>query len=114
MIANVPMMEAGTATKGIKVARGSRRNRNTTSTTSATESSSVRSMSDTDARIVWVWSRPMLMMMAGSILAASCGNAALMASTVLMMFAPGCLKMMSSAAFLPFANPVESTDWTES
>jgi hypothetical protein len=52
MAARVPMMDVGTATSGINVARNSRRNTNTTSTTSATEISKVRSISDTDARIV--------------------------------------------------------------
>jgi hypothetical protein len=53
--------------------------------------SKVRSMSATEARIVWVWSRPMDMMMAGSMLACSCGSA-LIASTVVMILAPGCRK----------------------
>ena len=54
------------------------------------------------------------MMMAGSMLACSCGSAALIASTVVMMLAPGCRKMMSSAALLPLASPSDRTVWTES
>ena len=46
--------------------------------------------------------------------ACSCGSAALIASTVEMMFAPGWRKMMMSAAGLPFMSPSERTVWTES
>ena len=50
--ANVPMIEIGTATLGISVARQLRRNRNTTITTSATAIISVSSVSCSEARIV--------------------------------------------------------------
>ena len=50
------MIETGTATTGISVARHSRRKRKTTSTTSETEMKSVVSTFLTDARIVAVWS----------------------------------------------------------
>ncbi len=53
MAAKVPMMDAGTAIRGISVARNSRRNRKTTRPTRATDRRSVRSMSATEARMVW-------------------------------------------------------------
>ena len=52
MAANVPMIEIGTATLGISVARQLRRNRNTTITTSATATIRVNSVSCSDERIV--------------------------------------------------------------
>ena len=52
--------------------------------------------------------------MVGSMLACSCGSAALIASTVVMMLAPGWRKMMSSAARLPLAMPSDLTVCTES
>src|SRR5208283_5753659 len=52
--ANVPTSDVGTATAGISVARGLRRNTNTTRITSPIEISSVRSTLKTDARIVVV------------------------------------------------------------
>ena len=54
------------------------------------------------------------MTMVGSMLACNCGSAALIASTVVMMLAPGCRKMMSSAARLPLASPSDLTVCTES
>src|ERR1051326_2645994 len=54
---NVPTSDTGTAMLGIDVDRKSRRNTNTTSTTSTTEISSVTSTVCTDARIVVVRSR---------------------------------------------------------
>ena len=51
---------------------------------------------------------------AGLIAAWSRGSAALIASTVEMMFAPGCRKMKIRAAWLPFMSPRDRTVWTES
>ncbi len=55
----------------------------------------VRSTSRTEARMVIVWSRVMFMSMALLIEACNCGSAALMPSTVSMMFAPGWRKMIN-------------------
>ncbi len=52
--------------------------------------------------------------MAGLMAACNCGKAALMPSTVVMMFAPGWRKMISEAAGSPLAKPSERTVWTES
>jgi hypothetical protein len=57
MMAQVPIRDTGTATAGIRVARTLRRKMKTTAMTSTTEMIRVRSMSDTDARIVSVRSR---------------------------------------------------------
>ncbi len=60
-----------------------------TMTTSATVSSSVNSISATDARMVTVRSERMLSVAAGGIDARNSGRIALMLFTALMMFAPG-------------------------
>ena len=62
---------------------------------------SVRSTSNTDARIVCVLSRTICMLIAAGTDALSDGNAAFTRSTVWMMFAPGCRKMTSGMAGLP-------------
>ena len=103
--AQVPMRETGTATAGIRVARTLRRKRKTTSTTSMTEMISVSSMSFTEARIVSVRSRMVTMCSAEGTVACREGRAALTASTVEMMFAPGCRKMSRFTEGLPFKNP---------
>jgi hypothetical protein len=56
----------------------------------------------------------MLITIEGLMLACNCGSAALIESTVVMMFAPGCRKMMSKAARLPFAKPMDLIVCTES
>ncbi len=89
MIAQVPMRETGTATAGMSVARTLRRKTKTTATTSNTEMTNVPSMSLTEARIVRVRSMMVLMCMPLGIAACSAGSAALIASTVWMMLAPG-------------------------
>ena len=71
-------------------------------------------MSFTDARIVDVWSRAIVRSMEGLMLACRRGSAALIASTVEMMLAPGWRKMMIRAAGFPFASPRERTVCTES
>ena len=92
--ANVPISEAGTATVGMSVARQLRRNTKTTRITSMTDRISVRSTSLTDARMVVVRSRTMVVLMPCGIDASIDGNAALMRSTVSMMLAPGWRKMI--------------------
>ena len=73
MTANVPIKERGTETLGISVARKLRKKTKTTKITSTIESSSVRSVSATEARIVVVRSMTTLMSIAGEIDARSCG-----------------------------------------
>ena len=63
MTAKVPMSEAGTATVGMSVARQLRRNMKTTRITRMTERIRVRSTSLTDARIVVVRSRTIVVLM---------------------------------------------------
>ena len=101
----MPISETGTATLGISVARTLRRNRNTTRITSTIEIISVRSTSCTDARIVVVRSSTIVKSIAAGIEAFSEGSAARMRSTVSMMFAPGCRKMISRIAGFPFTKP---------
>ena len=76
------MIETGTATTGMRVARHSRRKTKTTSTTSAMEMKSVASTFLTDARIVAVWSSAIVRSMPGFMAACSWGSAALIPSTV--------------------------------
>src|ERR1035437_5650330 len=72
--AKVPTSEVGTATKGINVARGLRRNRNTTRITSAIEINNVRSTVVTDALIVVVRSITTVISMPLGMDASSAGN----------------------------------------
>ncbi len=83
------MSDVGTTTAGISVARPFRRKRNTTRTTSRIAITSVRSTSNTEARIVVVRSSTICMLIAAGIDALSDGSAAFTRSTVLMIFAPG-------------------------
>ena len=112
--AHVPISETGTATAGISVAGILRRKRNTTRITSTTEMISVLSISCTEALIVSVRSRIVKMCMPAGIEACSEGIAALIASTVVMMLAPGCRKMIKSTDGLPFRYPACRTDCCES
>ena len=91
---------------GMIVARTVRRNANTTRITSTTEINSVNSMSCTEARIVVVRSITTLEIdrRRDRGLAAA-ATAAHTRSTVAMMFAPGCRKMMISTAGLPLDEP---------
>src|SRR5580704_19519917 len=73
MTPNVPISETGTATLGINVARRLRKKKNTTRITSATDSTSVRSTSFTDARIVIVRSSTTVKLIADGIEAFSDG-----------------------------------------
>ncbi len=96
MTAAVPISASGTVTLGISVAATLRRNTKITITTSAMVSSSVNSTSLTDARIVCVRSISVSTLTVGGIAACRRGSAALIASTVSMTLAPGCLVMTSS------------------
>ncbi len=87
--AKVPIRDTGTATMGMRVARALRRNRNTTTMTRKMEMTSVRSTSFTEARIVVVRSRTVVMSMPCGMEALSDGNWSLMRWTVSIMFAPG-------------------------
>src|ERR1039457_4959467 len=98
-------MERGTETLGIIVAQILRRNRKITITTNTTVSSSVNSISLTEARIVMVRSDVILSVAEGGIIARNSGKRALMPSAVLMMFAPGCRFIDMTTAGLPLAYP---------
>ena len=74
----------------------------------------VISTSRTEARTVRVASIMTLSLIVGGTMAWSWGRAALMPSTVWMMFAPGCRKTMRMTAGLPFARPAVRTSSTES
>src|ERR1700751_1086760 len=88
MTAQVPMSETGTATAGMNVARGLRRNTNTTTMTSTTEIMRVRSTSATDARIVVVRSRTTVTSIPFGMDALIDGSSAHSRSTVAIMLAP--------------------------
>ena len=100
--AKVPTSETGTAMPGMIVARQSRRKTKTTTMTSRIEMSSVRSTSWSDARMVVVWSRTSVTWWLAGIAARIAGRAALMRSTVSMMFEPGCLKTITMTDGSPF------------
>ncbi len=87
----VPISASGTVTLGISVAAMLRRNRKITSTTSTMVSASVDSTSLTAARMVCVRSISVSTLTVGGIAACSLGSARLMASTVSITLAPGCL-----------------------
>jgi hypothetical protein len=103
--ASVPTRETGTATLGMRVARGFLRNRKTTTMTRAMEITSERSTSATEARMVVVRSRTMVVSMPLGIEASTDGSCARIRSTVWIMFAPGSRKMISMMAGLPFSMP---------
>src|SRR5580692_2846410 len=83
------MIDTGTATAGINVAQTLRRNRKITPTTSPIVRISVNWTSATEARIVVVRSEITETLIVGGMDASSCGNAALIACTVLITLAPG-------------------------
>src|SRR5271157_1963448 len=102
MAAKVPMSETGTATVGISVARQLRRKMKTTRITRMIERMRVRSTSLTDARMVVVRSRTIVVLMPWGMEASIEGNAARIRSTVSMMLAPGWRKMMTGIEGMPF------------
>src|SRR5271165_7412104 len=87
--ANVPISETGTATAGMSVARPLRRNTNTTTMTRAMEISNVLSTSLTEARMVVVRSRTIVVSMPSGMDALIIGSCARTRSTVSMILAPG-------------------------
>ena len=99
----MPTSASGTVTAGITVAQTLRRKMKITITTSAIDSSSVNCTSATEARMVSVRSLTAATLTAGGIEAISDGSRALIASTVSMTLASGCLKITSSTARLPFS-----------
>ena len=114
MMENVPIKETGTATLGIRVARTLRRKRKTTRITSPIDMASVRSTSLTDARMVVVRSSMMVKSMAAGMEAFKEGMEARMRSTVSMILAPGCRKMINKIPGLPFTKPAARIFSTES
>ena len=112
--AQVPIRETGTATAGMDVARPFRKKRNTTRMTSNTEISRVRSMSETEARMVSVRSRIVIRCSPRGMVACSAGIAACTASTVVMILAPGWRKMSISTDGLPLRKPACRTVCWES
>ena len=109
----VPSSESGTATLGITVAHGLRRNTKTTSTTRPIDSSRVACTWRKEARMVVVRSRTTSRLMVGGMEARSEGSSAITRSTVSMMLAPGCRYMTISTARLPLAKPPVRTSSTE-
>ena len=108
------MSDSGTATLGITVAQPLRRKKKTTRITSTIEIASVRSTSDTEARMVLVRSRTTSSLIDGGIAACSCGMRDRTRSTVPMMFAPGWRKRTSEMAGLPLTDPALLMFSTES
>ena len=102
MTAKVPMREAGTATVGMSVARQLRKKTKTTRITRMTERMSVLSTSLTEARMVVVRSRTMVVLMPCGMDAWIDGNSARTRSTVSMMLAPGWRKIMMVIEGVPF------------
>ena len=95
MTAKVATNASGTVTLGIMVAHTFRRNRKITITTRPIDSISVNCTSWTEARMVWVRSMISVTWTDGGMEAIRRGSCALMASTVSMMLAFGCLKIVS-------------------
>src|SRR5579862_9603433 len=102
---NVPRIEIGTATPGMMVARTLRRKRNTTRMTRMIAMTSVISVSWSDCRIVVLRSIAIVTLTSAGIAACKWGSAAFTWSTVSMMLAPGCRKMMISTDGVPLAIP---------
>src|SRR5579871_506513 len=99
--AKVPTSDTGTATLGMTVARTLRRKMKTTRTTRITEMIKERSTSFRLARMVVVRSNTLVISIPDAIEALRDGIAFLMRSTVSMMLAPGCRKMMMVTEGLP-------------
>ena len=114
MTPKVATSDTGTATLGIKVARPLRRNKKTTRTTRQTATTSVRSTSRNDARMVVVRSITTSTLIALGMDARSCGSIAVMLSTVSIMLAFGCRVMMISTEGLPLEEPELRRSCTES
>ena len=114
MAPKVAINETGTATPGMRVARALRKNTKTTAITSATASTSPRSTSRRDARIVVVRSDTTVMSIPRGIDSWSRGSKAFTRSTVSMMLAPGSRKRITSTEGRPLARPWLRRSSTES
>ena len=101
MMAQVPSSETGTATPGISVARPLRRKIKTTMMTRTMEIINVHSTSSTEARMVVVRSRTMVISMPAGMDALIESSSARSRSTVWMILAPGWRKMMIGIARFP-------------
>ncbi len=99
----VPMSDTTTAMLGMNMARRSRRKTKTTPMTRTTDRMRVRCTSSMEARMVLVRSITTLRSITGGMEAFNCGISFVMASTVLMMFAPGSRETTSSTEGLPLA-----------
>ena len=97
--AKVPMMETGTATAGISVARALPRKTNTTAITRTMATTSVRCVSFNEARTVGVRSMATVTSVPPGREACSLGSTARMPLTVEMMLAPGCRNTISTTVF---------------
>src|SRR5271166_376738 len=102
MSAQAPKSANGTVTLGMIVAQTFRKKTKITITTSAMVSTKVNSTSLTDARMVVVRSESTLTWTVGGIAASRLVSVFLIASVVLMTFAPGCLKTTRKTLRLPF------------
>jgi hypothetical protein len=105
MAPKVPMREMGTATLGIRVERGLRRNTKTTRITRRMEMLRASWTSFTEARMVRVASMRTFSSMVGGMEAWSCGSRAFTWSTVSMMLASGWRKMGMMMAGAPLEMP---------
>ena len=99
------MMETGTATPGMMVPRTFLRKANTTRITRMAEITRVNSTSFSDPRMDGLRSTTTETSMPRGISAVSCGSKARMLSTVLMILAPGDLKMTTITQILPLTSP---------
>ncbi len=108
------MIEIGTATLGIRVARPLRKNANTTRITSPTAISKVRWVSASEERMVVLRSEAIHICTSPGSAAVSCGSVARTRSMASMMLAPGWRYRMTSTAGLPLAKPALRKFSTES
>jgi hypothetical protein len=114
MTPNVPIMEIGTATLGMRLDLALRRNKNTTNVTSRTAITSVSSVSCSEARIVVLRSTAIATFMAAGMAAFRCGSSAFTLSIVSMMLAFGCRERMTSTEGSPLYMPRLRTSCTAS
>ena len=103
--AKVPMMDTGTATAGMSVARALARKTNTTAMTSTMAMTSVRCVSSSEARTVGVRSMATDTSVPPGSEACRRGSTARMPLTVEMMLAPGCRNTIRTTVFWPLNRP---------
>ena len=113
MTPKVPIERCPTATAGMTVERTCLRNPKTTRITSAAEIMSDFSTSLRDPRIGGVRSCTTETLTLPGKAAASWGSRSRTRSTVPMMFAPGCRKMITMTDGFPFTSPAVRTSSTE-